>query len=113
MCASKHGLSNLTAIVDYNKRQAYGSIYEVQSIEPLEKKWESFGWAVKSIDGHDTDKIREVCARLPFDEKKPSLIVSHTLKGKGSPLLEKEPSWHHKSRISDEVMDELYKGLES
>ncbi len=112
MCAAKHGLSNLTAMIDYNKRQAYGSIFEVQSIEPLASKWKSFGWAVEAVDGHNEDDIRKVFSKLPLDPKKPSLVISHTVKGKGIPLLEKEASWHHKSRINDDLMAELYKALE-
>ena len=111
MCASKHGLSNLTAIVDYNGTQCYGNLRAVQDLEPFADKWKSFGWEVESIDGHDTEKIREVCARLPLDKQKPSLIICHTVKGCGVRLLEKEPSWHHKSRIKDEEMAELFKDL--
>jgi len=111
MCAVKHNLDNLIVIVDYNKKQAYGDINYVQKLEPFIDKWRSFGWEVEEVDGHNIEKLREVLRRFPFKKEKPSLIIAHTVKGKGIPLIEKDSSWHHKSRISDEIMERLYKGL--
>ena len=111
MFAAKHKLNNLVAIVDYNKRQAYGNIDGVQPLEPFMEKWRSFGWSAQSLDGHNIGEIEKAFVPLPARDK-PSAIICHTVKGKGIPLLEKDPSWHHKSRIKDEAMSELYKELE-
>ena len=84
MCAGKHRLANLTAIVDYNKHQAYGSTREVQDLEPLADKWRAFGFAVREVDGHDIDEAsRAPSRRFPFDTAKPTAIIAHTIKGQG------------------------------
>ena len=94
MCAGKHGLSNLTAIVDYNKHQSYASTKEVQDLEPFGDKWRSFGFAVREVDGHDVAALRETFVALPFDANKPSAIIAHTVKGKGLSLAEGVYTWH-------------------
>ncbi len=112
MSAGKHRLSNLTAIVDYNKMQSYGSTAEVQNLEPFADKWRSFGFAVREVDGHDIAALREVLRAAPFDRDRPSAVICHTLKGKGIALTEGNPAWHHKSRISDDELRSLYDGIE-
>src|SRR5499427_5540768 len=83
MCADKHRLANLTAVVDYNRHQAYGSTREVQDLEPLADKWRAFGFAVREVGGHDVHELREVFAALPLDANKPAAVIAHTIKGKG------------------------------
>lgn len=113
MNAGKHELSNLTAVVDYNKLQSYGPTAEVQDLEPLADKWRSFGFAVREVDGHDVDDLRKAFASLPFERARPSAVICHTVKGKGIPFAENEPAWHHKSRMPAEQIAEIYKALES
>ncbi len=113
MNAGKHGLSNLTAVVDYNKFQSYGPTAEVQDLEPLADKWRSFGFAVREVDGHDVDDLRKAFAALPFERTRPSAVICHTVKGKGIPFAENDPNWHHKSRFPAEQMEEIYRALES
>ncbi|HEB02183.1 MAG TPA: transketolase [Nitrospirae bacterium] len=112
MAASKHHLNRLTAIVDYNKMQCYSSTMEVQDLEPFADKWRSFGFHVEEADGHDMEALEKVLSRAPIDDEKPSVLICHTIKGKGIPMIENKAPWHHKSRMSDELMDELYKALE-
>jgi transketolase len=112
MSAGKHKLSNLVAIVDYNKIQSAGTTALIQDLEPLTDKWRAFGFATIDVDGHDVAKLRELFARLPLDAEKPTAIVCHTVKGKGIPFAEHDPEWHHKSKVSRDLGDQLYAALE-
>jgi transketolase len=102
LSAGKHRLSNLVALVDYNKYQSYSSTREVQDMEPFAAKWRSFNFATEEVDGHDIKALREVFTRLPFDPHRPSAIICHTVKGKGIPMAENNPEWHHKNKLKDD-----------
>lgn len=112
LCAGKHKLDNLVAIVDYNKMQSYGPTFEVQDLEPLASKWQSFGFGALEIDGHDVVALRSTLTHLPVETNKPSAIICHTVKGKGVHFAEGKAEWHHKSRMSDSDMQSLYEALE-
>jgi transketolase len=101
LCAAQHKLSQLTVLIDYNKLQTYGTIAEVQGLEPLLEKWASFGFAVREVNGHDVAALREVLNAVPFDSNKPSAIICHTIKGKGSRITAGNVSWHHKAKIGE------------
>ena len=107
MCAGKHRLANLTAIIDYNKHQAYGSTREVQDLEPLTDKWRAFGFAVREVDGHDIGQLRQVFASLPLKPHTPTAIIAHTIKGRGAHFTENNPKWHHKNRVTDQEIEGL------
>jgi transketolase len=107
MCAGKHRLANLTAVVDYNKHQAYGSIREVQDLEPLAEKWRAFGFAVRELDGHDISELRDTFASLPIERAKPTAIIAHTVKGRGAAFAENNMKWHHKNKVSDQEVESL------
>ena len=108
MCAGKHGLDNLTVLIDYNKLQSYGPTTDVQDLEPLADKWEAFGFAVDSVDGHDVTDLQQSLTRLPYTAGKPSVVICHTVKGKGIAHIEHQAGWHHKSKISAEEISALY-----
>jgi transketolase len=95
--ASHHKLDNLIVLVDYNKWQAFGKTNEVLNLEPLAKKWESFGWSVKEIDGHNFEELEKTLSEVPFEKTKPSIVICHTKKGKGVDFLEDklESHYHH------------------
>lgn len=112
MCAAKHRLSNLTGIVDYNKLQSYGPVREVLDLEPLADKWRAFGFAVAECDGHDVAALRETFARLPLAQDKPSIVICHTVKGKGIGFAEHDPEWHHKNKVDAKTASELRSALE-
>lgn len=112
MCAGKHGLSNLSVILDYNKQQSYGSTYEVQDLEPFVDKWKSFGFGVAEVNGHDISQLQSACNALPVAARKPSAIICHTIKGKGIRMIEGDLRWHHKSKLSVEEIQTLFSGLE-
>lgn len=112
MIAAKHKLDNLVAIVDYNKMQSYDTTYKVLDLEPFADKWASFGFAVKEVDGHDVNALRELLNRLPFEAGKPNAVICHTVKGKGISYAEHNLEWHHKSRLGDEEIDKMLKAIE-
>jgi transketolase len=95
LSAAHYKLDNLCAIVDLNTLQITGRTTDVMSTEPLDKKFESFGWAVRHVDGHDLQMLKETFDALPFSEGKPSVIIAHTVKGKGVSYMENELKWHH------------------
>lgn len=95
MFAAHYKLDNLCAVLDYNKLQITGSNADVMGLEPVAKKLEAFGWAVKEVDGHDIDALIETFESLPFEKDKPSFIIAHTTKGKGVSFMENNIKWHH------------------
>lgn len=97
MLASHLKLDNLVAIVDYNKIQSFGRVKEVIDLEPFSDKWTSFGWAVKEVDGHDLSDLTDALESLPIEPGKPSIIIAHTVKGKGVSFMEDKLEWHYKS----------------
>lgn len=112
MSAAKHGLSNLVAIVDYNKLQSYAGTDDVQPLEPLADKWRAFGFATTEVNGHDVAALRALFSRLPFDGGKPIAIIAHTVKGKGIPFAEGKADWHHKSTLKDDQIRALLEAID-
>src|SRR5215470_18919358 len=112
LCAGKHKLSNLTAVVDYNKIQSAGPTREIQDLEPLLDKWRAFNFAAADVDGHDVNSLSNVFRRLPLSGDKPSAIICHTVKGKGIPFAEHDANWHHKSKIANDTIAKLNAALE-
>ena len=95
LTAAHYKLDNLCAIIDNNKLQITGANADVCNTYPIDSKFESFGWAVKEVDGHDINALKEAFAALPFEKGKPSLIIAHTIKGKGVSFMENSVKWHH------------------
>lgn len=96
MAASHHLLNNLIAIVDRNGVQIDGKTEDVMKLEPLEEKWKSFGWKVESCDGNDAGQLLEAFARVQETCTKPSVIIAHTVMGKGISSIEGDFHWHGK-----------------
>ena len=94
MFAPHYQLHNLILIVDYNKLQGYGRSNEVLNLEPITDKFRSFNWHTIEIDGHD---FKQIESALKTDTDKPSVIIAHTVKGKGVSFMENEFVWHYKS----------------
>jgi len=113
LCANKHRLDNLVVLVDYNKQQSYGTTYEVLDLDPLADKWRAFGFAVKEVDGHSIAELRNVLQHTPFESGRPSIIICHTIKGKGVSFVENNLNWHHKTKITDEEARSLLAELEA
>ena len=114
MFASHYKLDNLVAVVDYNGLQIDGKLSEVCSPEPIDKKFEAFGWHVISIDGHDFDQIDNAFKEADKINGKPVAIIQKTVKGKGVSFMENQVSWHGSApnrEQYDKAMEELKKQL--
>jgi transketolase len=110
LMAAHYKLDNLCAIVDKNSLQITGATKDVCNTDPLDKKFESFGWAVKTVDGHNIEALKAVFDQLPFEKGKPSLIIANTVKGKGISFMENNIKWHHgvpDSKQFETAMSEL------
>ncbi|MFE7083181.1 transketolase [Priestia megaterium] len=115
MSAAQYKLDNLVAIIDRNKLQITGSTEDVMSIEPLGDKWRSFGWEVVDVDGNDMEQLVEVLTNAPHSKGKPTMVIAHTVKGKGISFAENVTKWHHHVPSKEEyelAMQELSKQLE-
>jgi transketolase len=104
MFAPAHRLDNMIAIIDYNKWQATGRTNEILAVEPLGKKWEAFGWNCYEVDGHKIEELTHTLNKAASRNGKPSVIIAHTVKGKGVSFMEDDNNWHYKSPSSEEVL---------
>jgi transketolase len=112
LCASKHKLDQLVVLVDYNKQQSYGTTYEVLDLEPLMDKWRAFGFGVREVDGHSISELRHALSKTPFETAKPSVLICHTIKGKGVSFVENNLRWHHKTKLTQDEVRSLLAELE-
>ena len=92
-----HKLSNLCAIIDYNKIQSFGNTNDVLRLEPLIDKLKAFNWNVISIDGHDHDELLHAFDVFKHQKDIPTVIIANTIKGKGVSFMENNLVWHYKS----------------
>ena len=111
MTANKYKLDNLCVIVDNNNLQIDGTIEEVMSSYPIDKKFESFGFNVININGHDFEEIMEALKKARETKGKPTCIVAKTIKGKGVSLMENQVGWHGKAP-NDDQYNEIIKEFE-
>ena len=109
--ARHHKLDNLVAFVDRNKFQHGGRTVDYMSYEPLDKRWEAFGWRVRVIDGNDLQQIFEHATDIPFEKGKPSMIIADTIKSKGLPFAEDKASFHY-WKVTDEEMKVAERALQ-
>jgi len=105
-------LNNLIAIVDYNKMQSLDYVENTISLAPLDKKWEAFGWHVINIDGHNHAELRQAFDKANKFEDKPTMILAHTIKGKGISFMENNILWHYRFPHKGEEYDNSLKELE-
>lgn len=103
MFAPQHKLDNLIAIIDYNKIQAMDRLDTIVSLEPIVDKWKAFGWEVKEVDGHNIGQLQDILSDVPFSKDKPSLIIAHTIKGKGISFMENTSIWHFRMPDKEEL----------
>jgi len=107
MLAGKHQLDNLTAIIDRNSIQIDGFTKNVMPLEPLKEKYESFGWKVLEVDGHNILEIKQALQSARSIFVRPVLIIAHTIPGKGVDFMEWEYRWHGKAPNSKEAEQAL------
>ncbi len=111
-CASTHKLDNLIAIVDRNEIQLDDFTDKMVILDPLEEKWNSFGWRVLSINGHDIVQIIHALNEAKKTIGKPVVIIAHTVKGKGVSYMENTPKYHGKPPQSEEEYKKAIEELE-
>ena len=107
MFAAHNKLDNLVAITDYNKFQIDGSTDEILSLEPLTDKWRAFGWEVFEIDGHDWNDIYNKLSKAKAVKGKPAMVIAHTIKAKGCPLVE-NTAGSHNIKVADRAAHDKY-----
>lgn len=101
--AAHHGLDNLCVILDYNKIQIEGFVKDIKNPEPLADKWEAFGWNAIEIDGHSIPAILDALREARETKGMPTVIIAHTLKGKGVSFTENKAEYHGRALTDDEM----------
>ncbi len=107
MTAAHYRLDNLTAFLDYNGLQIDGWIRDVKSPEPVAEKWRAFGWHVLEVDGHDYTSLLEAIGRAHSNKGAPTMIIAHTVKGKGISFMENQIEWHGRAPNKEEYEQAL------
>ena len=116
MFASHNALDNLCVIVDFNGLQIDGHVNDVAGLEPIDKKFEGFGFEVIKIDGNDFEQIESSLNKAKTIKGKPTVIIASTVKGKGVSYMENQVGWHGKAPNADEyqtAMKELNEQLKA
>ena len=103
LSAAQYKLDNLVAIVDYNKIQLSGWTRDIMNLEPLNRKWQAFGWRAIDIDGHDFRQILAAIQKAQKIKTKPVVIIAHTIKGKGVSFMEDNVKFHGKEPTPEEA----------
>lgn len=103
LTSSHYKLDNLCGIVDYNKFQIDGRIEEIKNLAPLDEKWHSFGWEVLEVDGHNLAEIMASYDKAETIKGKPTVILAHTVKGKGVSFLENQNQYHGVAPTKEEL----------
>ena len=103
MAAAHFKLDNLVAIVDNNGLQIDGWNCDVMNLEPFNKKWQAFGWNVIEVDGHDFAQLFDAFEGAKLVKGQPTVIIAHTVKGKGVSFMENNPDFHGKAPDAAEV----------
>jgi transketolase len=103
MAAAHYKLDNLVAVVDNNGLQIDGWNCDVMNLDPLNKKWESFGWHVIEVDGHDFNHLINAFDKATTVKRQPTVIIAHTIKGKGVSFMENNASFHGKAPNAKEL----------
>jgi transketolase len=114
--ASKYKADKLIAFVDNNGMQSGGSVAEVGNMVNIDGRFKSFGWHVQEIDGHDLEAINEAIKNAQNEKGVPSVIIAHTVKGKGVPFMEHNNAWHKGTPDAEqlkEALQALDNGLEA
>ncbi len=103
MAAAHFKIDNLTAIVDNNGQQIDGWNRDVMNLEPFNKKWQAFGWHVIEVDGHNFNQLIDAFDQAKQVEGQPTVIIAHTIKGKGVSFMENNPNFHGKAPNAEQV----------
>lgn len=104
MTAAQHQLQNLTALIDRNRLKAMDATDTAKPMEPMAERWRTFGWRVREIDGHDMAAICEALDWGGASDGPPSLIIAHTIKGKGISFIENDPAYHNAVLTEEQIV---------
>lgn len=107
MTASHYKLDNLCGIVDVNRLQIDGFCCNVKNMEPINKKWESFGWKAIDVDGHNFSELKDAFDKADLIKERPTVLLCCTIKGKGVSFMENDPRWHGIAPNKDELLKAL------
>ena len=111
MFAGHHQINNLCAIIDYNKMQSDDLNENIMGLEPLADKWKSFNWNVLEIDGHNFNDIEQALKNARDEKNMPTVVIAHTVKGKGVSFMEGSPAWHGSLKLSLEDLTQALNEL--
>jgi len=103
MAAAHFKVDNLVAIVDNNGQQIDGWNRDVMNLDPFPSKWQAFGWHVIEVDGHDFTQLTQAFNQAKLVKGQPTVIIAHTIKGKGVSFMENNPDFHGKAPTAGEV----------
>lgn len=109
MFAGKYKLGNLIGFIDRNNIQIDGTTEDVMPLEDLRGKWESFGWHVQEIDGHNIESVIDAASMARAITNKPSIVIAHTIPGKGVDFMEYDYHWHGAPPNSEQAKEALLK----
>lgn len=94
MLATQQKLDNVCAVVDYNHVQLDGTVEEIKNLDKLHERWESFGWNVIELDGHNVEAVINAYKLAELMKNRPTVLIAHTVKGKGVSFMENDCNWH-------------------
>ena len=112
MFAAHHRLSNLVAIIDVDRQQAFGYTKDVLDLSNMTERWRAFGWDVTKADGHDINQMKEIMQALNFRSGAPHILIAHTVFGKGVSFMESKIKWHYLP-MSDQEYEQAIAEIES
>ena len=107
MFAAQQHLGHLCLIVDYNKIQSLGDVKDICDLAPLAEKFKAFNWNVLEIDGHNLDAISQAVDTFKQGSDRPTVIIAHTIKGKGVSYMEGELLWHYRNPNDEQLKQAL------
>jgi transketolase len=115
MFAGFHKLGKLTCIFDHNDSQVDGPSHEILDVSPIKDKWEAFNWKLREIDGNNMVQILDALDWAKETHEKPTIILAHTIKGKGVSFMEGQAAWHGKApnyEQAEQALKELQEAME-
>ncbi len=101
--AAHHRLENLVVVVDYNRIQSLDSVDKTLALEPFADKWTAFGWQVIEVNGHDISAVQTALSSIPATPNRPTVVIAHTIKGKGVSFMQGEVAWHYRFASDEEL----------
>lgn len=107
MFSAFHNLSNLVAVIDFNNLQSLTTVDKTLGVQPLDKKLESFGWNVLTVNGHDHEELRQSLKKACNEKLRPTVIIANTIKGKGVSFMENKVEWHYRTPSKDELIQAI------